>query len=118
MHVSMATDIEELRKRVDRIEQTHEEEILTLVEILSNATFFGEQKKANCKYAKNGQCSFFILAKSAKNKLPISTDCQIEECNEHSSHQHIELSNITCSLCQKNENESYSSKFNYRLKEP
>jgi hypothetical protein len=96
----MVTELEELHKRVDKIEKQKNQEILTLVEILSNATFFGEIKKANCEYAKNGQCSFFILKSEAKNKMPIATECRIKQCKEPSLHCHIELSNISCTLCQ------------------
>ena len=96
----MVTRIEELHKRVEKIEKQKSQEILTLVEILSNATFFGEIKKANCSYAKNGQCSFFTLETEAKNKIPIATDCRIRTCKNSPHHCHIELSNIACALCQ------------------
>ena len=96
----MVTELEELHKRIDKIEKQKIQEVLTLVEILSTATFFGEIKKANCKYAKNGQCSFFILKSEAKNKIPIATDCRIKHCQESPRHCHIELSNITCALCE------------------
>jgi hypothetical protein len=71
---------------------------MTLIEILSNATFFGGMKKT-CEFAKEGQCSFFFISKEVKNKLPITTTCRIEECKDMPGHCHIELSNITCSLC-------------------
>jgi len=100
----MVTELEELHKRVDKIEKQKNQEVLTLVEILSNATFFGEIKKANCEYAKNGQCSFFILKSEAKNKIPIASECQIKQCKEPSLHCHIELSNISCTLCQRTNN--------------
>ena len=108
----MATELEELHKRVDKIEKQKNQEVLTLVEILSNATFFGEIKKANCEYAKNGQCSFFILKNEAKNKIPIVAECRIKQCREPSLHCHIELSNISCTLCQRTSNgpEIHSSK--------
>ena len=95
----MVTELEKLRKRVDKIEKQNNEEVLTIVEILSNATFFGQIKKANCEYAKNGQCNFFVLKSEAKNEIPIATDCRIQECEEPILHCHIELSNITCALC-------------------
>jgi hypothetical protein len=97
----MVTEIEELHKRVDKIEKQKIQEVLTLVEILSNATFFGEIKKANCEYPKNGQCGFFTLNSEAKNKIPIATECRIKHCREPSLHYHIEVSNISCTLCQK-----------------
>jgi len=97
----MVTEIDELHRRVDKIEKQSYQEVLTLVEILSNATFFGELKKSNCEYAKDGQCSFFILRNKEKNKVPIATECRINECNEPNPHFHIETSNITCTLCQR-----------------
>lgn len=100
----MVTEIEELHERMDRIEKQKNQEILTLVEILSNAEFFGEIKKANCEYSKNGQCGFFILESEAKNKIPIATECRIKQCKESSLHYHIELSNISCTLCQETNN--------------
>jgi hypothetical protein len=96
----MVTELEELQKRVDRIEKQKNQEVLSLVEILSNATFFGEVKKANCTFSKNGQCSFFILKSDVKNKIPIVSDCRIENCEESRLHYHLELSNITCALCE------------------
>ena len=68
----MVTKIDELQSRVDKIERQNNEEVLALVEILSNATFFGEIKKSNCEYAKDGQCSFFVLDGKERKKIPIS----------------------------------------------
>ena len=96
----MVTELEELQKRVDRIEKQKNQEVLSLVEILSNATFFGETKKANCTFSKNGQCGFFILKSDVKNKIPIASECRIQNCEESRIHCHIELSNITCALCE------------------
>ena len=95
----MITELEELHKRVDKIEKQRNQEVLTLVEILSNAAFFGGIKKAKCENVRNGQCSFFILKNEAKNKIPIATDCRVKHCKESSLHCHIELSDITCALC-------------------
>jgi hypothetical protein len=36
-----------------------------------------------------------------RNKMPIITDCRINECQEPDDHCHIELSNISCILCQR-----------------
>lgn len=96
----METDVEELNSRLSRLEKQNDEEVLTLVEILSNVTFFGEIKKANCKYVKNGQCSLFVLRTEAKNRIPTVKDCRIKDCKETFFHCHLELTNITCSLCQ------------------
>jgi len=97
----MVTEIDELHKRVDKIERQNYQEVLTLVEIMSNATFFGEIKQSNCEFAKDGQCSFFILRSEDKNKIPIAAECRIKECRETSSHCHIETSNISCTFCQR-----------------
>ena len=97
----MVTNIDDLHKRIDKIEQQKNQEVLALVEILSNTTFFGEMKKAHCEYAKNGQCSFFILDSETKNKIPIVSECKIKQCKEPLLHCHIEISNISCTLCQR-----------------
>jgi hypothetical protein len=89
-----------ISRRLEKLEKQKTEEALTLIEILSNATFFGEIKKAKCQHSRNGQCSFFILENQTKYKLPIVTACRIENCKESAPHAHIEISNITCSLCQ------------------
>ena len=97
----MTIKIEELQKRLDDIERQKNDEVLTLVELLANVSFFGEQKKAQCEYAKNSQCSYFFLLNEAKGKIPIATNCRIKECKEPASlHCHLELSNITCSFCE------------------
>jgi hypothetical protein len=96
----MTSELEELNKRVEKIERQTNQEILALVEILSNATFFGEIKKTNCEHSKNGQCGFFTLQTESKNKIPIATDCRIKQCKKSPNHCHIELSNIACALCQ------------------
>jgi len=96
----MGPELEELNKRIDKLEKQNSEEVLTLVEILSSATFFGQIKKASCEYAKNGQCSYFTIRSEEKNKIPIVTDCRIKDCENSDSHCHIEASNITCTLCQ------------------
>ena len=41
----MTIEIDHLRRRIEKIEQLENEEALTLVEILTNITFFGELKK-------------------------------------------------------------------------
>jgi hypothetical protein len=96
----MIAELEELNKRLEKMEKQKDQEILALVEILSNATFFGDLKKITCQYAKDGQCSFFVLKNNAKNMIPIVTDCRIRDCQIPSKHRHIELSNITCTFCQ------------------
>ena len=97
----MVTPINDLNSRVDKLEKQKDQEALALIEILSNATFFGELKKSNCQYAISGQCGLFILKNDVKNKLPIVTECRISQCEEPTTHYHIELSNITCTLCEK-----------------
>ncbi len=97
----MVTDIDDLHRRLDRIERQNNEEVLALVEILSNATFFGEIKKTNCGYSKDGQCGYFVLDGEDKKKMPIITECRIKGCQEPPIHCHIEISNISCTLCQR-----------------
>jgi hypothetical protein len=96
----MLAELEELNKRLIKLEKQKDQEIVALIEILSNATFFGDLKKVNCLHAKDGQCSFFILKTGAKNKIPIVATCKIENCQVPTKHCHIELSNITCTFCQ------------------
>ena len=112
----MVTDIDRLSKRVDIIEKQKKQEVLTLVEILSNATFFGEIRKSSCEYSKNGQCSFYLLEEEVKNKIPIVEECRIKDCEEPSLHYHIEISNISCTLCQKIKNGSKKQSSKNRLK--
>jgi hypothetical protein len=104
----MVIRLEELDKRIEKIEQQNNLEILTMVEILSTATFFGKMKKASCKRAINGQCSYFIINIQEKNKIPIITQCRIDGCKEQTAHCHLETSNITCSLCHKQKYERSS----------
>ena len=96
----MTIENDQLNRRIDKIEQLKNEEALTLIEILSNITFFGELKKTQCEHAKNGQCNFFVLMTEAKGKIPIAADCRINLCKEDEPHCHLELSNITCALCE------------------
>jgi hypothetical protein len=96
----MITELEALSKRIDKIEKQKADEVLTLVEVLSNATFFGEIKKAGCEYAREGQCAYFVISDKAKGKIPIVSDCRVNQCSEASLHCHLELSNITCALCE------------------
>jgi hypothetical protein len=95
----MVVKLENLSQRLEKLEQTSNEEVITLVEILANAAFFGKMKKSMCRYAKNGQCSLFIVDKEAEIKIPLTAECRIKDCNVKSKHYHIELSSITCSLC-------------------
>jgi hypothetical protein len=95
----MVTNIQELHNRVDRIEEQKNQELLTIIEILSNATFFGGIKKANCDHAKQGQCSYFTISNAVEKSIPIVSECRIKDCKDDQLHYHIELSNITCSLC-------------------
>ncbi len=91
--------LEHLTQRLEKLENNKDQEILTLVEILANATFFGQMKKALCQYAQDGQCSLYIIDGKTKEQLPFTTSCKIKDCTEQSCHSHIELSNITCGLC-------------------
>jgi hypothetical protein len=110
MSVQMAKSIEELNKRLEKIENLKNQELILLVEILTNATFFGGLKKANCEFASDGQCSFFTFMEKQKNKLPIISQCRIENCSINSTHYHLETTNITCSLCNRLTLKNSSSK--------
>jgi hypothetical protein len=85
--------------RLKKLERQSAQDVMLLLEMMSSATFFGNIKKTNCEYAKEGQCSFFFLKKEAKNKLPIATDCRISDCKDIPGHCHLELSNVTCTFC-------------------
>ncbi len=104
----MDRQIDELNERFDKIEEQRKQEILTLIEILSNVTFFGEMKRENCEFSKNGQCSYFSLRKREKNRLPLISECRVEGCNQSKQHYHLEVSNITCALCQNNHHSAIS----------
>ena len=112
---SMIAELEELRKRIDKIEKQKTDEVFTLIEILSNAAFFGKIKQAGCENAKDGQCSFYILSSEAQGKIPIVSTCHIKRCEESSLHFHIELSHITCAMCEKS-NRSTTSQYGAQIK--
>jgi hypothetical protein len=96
----LVTSLQELQDRLEKLEETRNDEVLTLIEILSNLSFFGEINKAQCQYFKDGQCAYFVVAKEHKNKLPTVSKCRVNGCNKLLEHYHIETSNITCSICQ------------------
>ena len=95
----VSNQIKELRTRINNLENREKEEMLTLLEIMSNITFFGGIKKTNCKYAKNKQCSLFHLQINSKGKIPLTTECRIPSCDSQYNHCHVEISNMTCSFC-------------------
>ncbi len=91
--------LEALRTRVDRLEKRDVERLLTMVEVMSNVTFFGEMKRSECEFSKDGQCSLYLLKKEAKGKIPVATECRIHECVVTEKHSHLEANNITCTFC-------------------
>jgi len=91
--------VQSLTRRLERLENNKDQEIVTLVEILATATFFGQLKKALCQYAKDGQCSLYIIDGKTREQLPFTTPCEINDCKEQSCHSHLKLSNLTCGLC-------------------
>jgi hypothetical protein len=91
--------LEKIHSRLDKLEKQNVDILIPLLEIMSNASFFGDMKETSCEHAKDGQCSFFFLKKESKTRLPIATDCRIKDCEDASNHCHIELSNLPCSLC-------------------
>ena len=99
MDEGMRERLEEFEKRLEKLEKHGFEDTLTLLEILSNITFFGGIKRDKCEYAKEGQCTLYLLQNEAKKKIPIATDCRIGDCKGEPGHCHLELSNITCAFC-------------------
>jgi len=89
----------ELIERLIRLEKRNFEDTITLVEILSSITFFGSVKMEKCIHAREGQCQFFTLDRAAKGKIPIAMECRLEDCEEKTSHLHLELSNMICAFC-------------------
>ena len=99
MNIEKVKELEELEKRVKLLEKHGFEDSLTLLEILSNITFFGNLKMEKCKYARDGQCGRFFLKLDAAKKIPIVTKCRINGCNDELDHCHLELSNVSCAFC-------------------
>lgn len=103
MNTEEIKQLEELEKRMKLLEKHGIEDSLTLVEILSNITFFGNLKMEKCKYARDGQCGRFFLKLDAAKKIPIATKCRIKVCNGDLDHCHLELSNVGCAFCREKE---------------
>jgi hypothetical protein len=99
MNIEEIRQSDELEKRLKLLEKHGMENSLTLLEILSNITFFGNLKKEKCKYARDGQCGRFFLKLDTVNKIPIATKCRIKGCNGELDHCHLELSNLSCAFC-------------------
>jgi len=99
MSIEVLNRLAELEKRLEKLEKHGFEDTLTILEILSNLTFFSGLKMEQCKYAKEGQCRYFFLKNDAKKKIPIATNCRIHNCSSEKNHCHLELSNVTCALC-------------------
>lgn len=94
------SDLKSLRNRVESIQTQSEEQILTLIEILANANFFGQQRKDNCEYLKNDLCTYYAIPNDNARKLPIMIECKIANCKS-SPHLHIRATDIGCCLCKK-----------------
>jgi hypothetical protein len=103
MNVEEIKHLEEFEKRLKLLEEHGIEDSLTLVEILSNITFFGGLKMDKCKYARDGQCGRFFLKLDAAKKIPIATKCRIKGCTGELDHCHLELSNVGCAFCPEKE---------------
>jgi len=103
MNAEEIKQLEEVEKRLKLLEKHGIEDSLTLLEILSNITFFGNLKMEKCKYARDGQCGRFFLKLDAAKKIPIATKCRIKGCNRELDHCHLELSNVSCALCPEKE---------------
>jgi hypothetical protein len=93
-------EVAALKTRINKLELQGFDEYATLLEIMSNATFFGDIKRANCEHANQGQCTFFILKKmGSQDKIPIAAQCRVKGCTTDEDHYHLEVSNVTCALC-------------------
>ncbi len=95
----MGNEVEKLKTRLNKLEEKSLDEYTALLEIMSNATFFGNLKKESCQYSKNGQCSRYALKNGSTRTLPVVAQCRIKDCEVLPSHNHIEVSNLACSLC-------------------
>jgi hypothetical protein len=112
----MALEIENIHKRLEQIENHNKNEMLSIIEILSNLSFFGELKQTACEFAVNGQCSCFTIDRTTCNRIPLVSECRIKNCQESKNHYHIELSKLSCGLCQNGQIKSQKRKFNTIIK--
>jgi hypothetical protein len=103
MNIEQNEELDKLEKKLKLLEKRGMENSLTLLEILSNITYFGNLKMKKCKYAKDGQCGYFFLKLDASMKIPIATKCRIKRCNDKLDHLHLELSHVGCAFCSKKE---------------
>ncbi len=104
-----STTLQEINDRVNKLEKRDVQDFLTLLELMSNVYFFGGMKRDNCDYSRDGQCSLFYLQKTAKNKVPVATECRIADCETH-DHCHLEISNMTCIFCPRWNNNNHADK--------
>lgn len=101
MNIEQVKELGELENKLKLLEKRVMENSLTLLEILSNITYFGDLKMKKCEFASDGQCGYFFLKLDATNKIPIATECKIKDCNNQSKHLHLLLSNVSCAFCPK-----------------
>ena len=99
MNIQDVKEWNKLDKRLKLLEKRGIQDSLTILEILSNITFFGKLKMEKCEHAKNQQCGLFFLKSETTTRIPIATKCKIKECNDGLDHSHIELSNVSCAFC-------------------
>jgi len=99
METELQKRFTELQKRIEKLERHDLEDALTLVEILNNLAYFGDLKMQRCEHAKNGQCSLFLIRTEARGKIPVVTDCRINDCKDKTQHCHLEVSRVTCAFC-------------------
>jgi len=99
MDTELLKRLTDLEKRIEAMEKHGFEDTLTLIEILGNAAYFGNLKMEKCEYAKQGQCSLFLLRTDARGKIPMVTDCRIDNCKGEKGHCHLEVSRVTCAFC-------------------
>ena len=90
---------EELMERLEKLEKHQVENTITLVEFLSNITFFGGLKMKDCEHAREGQCSSYFVEDDFEKKIPLIARCRIKDCRGRPGHCHLEISNMTCAFC-------------------
>jgi len=66
----VSKELEKLKIRLAQLEKQSVQDTILLIEIMSSATFFGEMKKSNCKYAKKVNAAFSFSRKRKMLSFP------------------------------------------------
>jgi hypothetical protein len=95
----MVIDVEDLDKRVDKMQRQKEQETWLSLKYLQTQRSLKKLKKQTANMQKMfNACCFKV--KNRKKQNPIFTKCRIKKCIEKSQHGHIEIPKITRSICQ------------------